>query len=539
MKRFVSLILVAVILLSCCSCSVKGSGKSISYPISASPSTLDPQFAKEIEAQLIINNIFEGLVRLNPKGKIIPGIAEDWDISSDKLTYTFELKEGTEWFCPSAIKNEFGKDFYDHFSNVKVTAHDFVFAFRRAVLPETQSANAYRLFVIKNAAKVNAGEYGASLLGVTAVDDYTLKIELEEPCDDFLERLTESVFMPCNEEFFKKMNGRYGLSHKHILCNGPFYVSSWDSETSLTIKNNKYYAGEQEVYPATVVFSYDSSDTSVADKIATGSASAALLPPDIPTPKDSSVLKTINNAVFGFYFNCSDPVLSNTDIRLALCTSMDRSLFEGVDDLEMQSGLVPQSCYTGNFVYRDAVGSQTFEHVQDNEKAKEHWQNGLSALNKSSVSLTVLCPEWMDSAVRKQLQIWQQVLGIGIGITIETMDARSIKSAVESGDYQIALTDIESSYTNTADFLSSFTSGGIFRFTSPEYVNLIDNILSAESNEEALENCYFAENLLLQNATCYPLYSRSSRFVVAKDVEGIYMPGAENTVCFMGALRHD
>ncbi len=539
MKRFVSLILVAVILLCCSSCSVKGSGKSISYPISASPSTLDPQFAKDVESQLIINNIFEGLVRLDSKGKVIPGIAENWKISSDKLTYTFNLKNDTEWFCPSAIKSEFGKEFYDYCSNAKVTAHDFVFAFRRAVMPETQSANAYRLFVIKNATKVNAGEYGESLLGVTAVDDFTLKVTLEEPCDDFIERLTESVFMPCNEVFFKKMNGRYGLSNRHILCNGPFYVSSWSSETSLTIKNNKYYAGEQDVYPATVVFTYDSNNSSVADKVASGSASAALLPPDIPTPEDSSVLKTINNAVFGFFFNCSDPVLSNLDIRLALCTSMDRSLFAGNDNAQPQSGFVPQSCYAGGFVYRDAVGSQTFEHPHNYEKAKAHWQSGLSQLNKSSVTLTVLCPEWMDSAVRQQLQIWQQVLGIGIGITVETMDAQSIKSAVASGNYQIALTDIESSYTNAADFLSSFTNGGIFRFTSPEYVNLVDNILSAETNEEALENCYYAENLLLENATCYPLFARSSRFVVAKDVEGIYMPEAENTVCFIGALRHD
>lgn len=539
MKRVVSLILVAVVLLCCSSCSVKGSGKSISYPISASPSTLDPQFAKDVESQLIINNIFEGLVRLDAEGKVIPGIAEDWKISSDKLTYTFNLKNNTEWFCPSAIKSEFGKEFYDYCSSAKVTAHDFVFAFRRAVMPETQSANAYRLFVIKNATKVNAGEYGESLLGVTAVDDFTLKVTLEEPCDDFIERLTESVFMPCNETFFKKMNGRYGLSNRHILCNGPFYVSSWSTETSLTIKNNKYYAGKQDVYPATVVFTYDSNNSSVADKVASGSASAALLPPDIPTPEDSSVLKTINNAVFGFFFNCSDPVLNNLDIRLALCTSMDRSLFAGNDNTQPQSGFVPQSCYAGGFVYRDAVGSQTFEHTRDNEKARAHWQNGLSQLNKSSVTLTVLCPEWMDAAVRQQLQIWQQVLGIGIGITIETMDAQSIKSAVASGNYQIALTDIESSYTNTADFLSSFTNGGIFRFTSPEYVNLVDNILSAETNEEALENCYYAENLLLENATCYPLFARSSRFVVAKDVEGIYMPGAENTVCFIGALRHD
>ena len=539
MKRFIALTLVAVIMLSCCSCTVKGSGKSIAYPISASPSTLDPQFAKDIEAQMIINNIFEGLVRLDSEGNVVSGIAEDWDISDDELTYTFHLKDNTEWFCPASIQNEFGKEFFEHFSNITVTAHDFVFAFRRAVLPETQSANAYKLFPIKNAVQVNSGAYGPSLLGVTAVDDYTLKIELEEPVEDFLERLTESVFMPCNQDFFEATNGRYGLSNRHILCNGPFYISSWNTETSLTIKNNKYYSGEQDVYPATVVFSYDPDNSSVAKKISSGSASAALLPPDVATPEKSTVVKTINNATFGFFFNCSDAVMSNANIRFALCSSMDRSLFGVTDNAAPQSGIVPMNCTVGSFNYREAVGSQTYDFAHDNEAAKEYWQTGLAELGRGTVSLTVLCPEWMDSAVRQQLQIWQQVLGVSIGITIETKSAQEISAAVTSGNYQIALTDIESDYNNTADFLSSFTNGGVFRFTPPGYVNVIDNIFSADTHEKMLEECFAAETLLLSNAVCYPLYSRSSRFVISEEVEGIYMPGAENTVCFIGALRHD
>ena len=207
MKRLISVLMAVVLLLLCPSCTKKGSGKSISYPLSASPSTLDPQFAGELNAQIVINNTFEGLVRYGSDGKIIPGIAEEWSISPDGKTYTFTLKEGTEWFCPTVLKSEFGSDFYKRFSSEKVTAHDFVFAFQRAVLPETKSPNAHRLFVIENASEVYSGIYSENLLGVSAPDDHTLIIKLNEKCDDFLERLTESVFMPCNKDFFNAMNG--------------------------------------------------------------------------------------------------------------------------------------------------------------------------------------------------------------------------------------------------------------------------------------------------------------------------------------------
>ena len=197
MRRLISAVTAVILLLMCSSCTPKGSGKSIAYPLSASPSTLDPQFANDTNAMVVINNTFEGLVRFDEDGEIIPGIAESWSISPDGKTYTFKLKEGTEWFCPTALKSEFGEDFYKRFSSEKITAHDFVFAFQRAVMPETGSPNAHRLFVIENAYEVFYNNYSENLLGVTAPDDHTLVIKLTEKTDGFLERLTESVFMPC------------------------------------------------------------------------------------------------------------------------------------------------------------------------------------------------------------------------------------------------------------------------------------------------------------------------------------------------------
>ena len=528
-----------VLVISLASCS-GGDNKAISYSLSASPVTLDPQFAADTNAHLIINNTFEGLVRLSPEGEIIPGIAESWNISADGLTYTFSLKQGTEWYCPSALKNEFGSEFYNKFSAEKVTARDFVFAMQRAVSPETNSPSAHRLFVVENAVEIHSGNADVSSLGVSAPQDYTLIIKLREPCEDFLERLTESAFMPCNEDFFNTMNGRYGLTHRHILCNGPFYVSMWDKENSLSIRKNKYYSGKQKVLPSSVNFSFDYDAQNIASKISSAATSAGILPPDCETPENTVVIKENQNSVFGFVFNCADSYLSNTNLRLALCSSIDRNLFtETTGSSVLMSGFVPQSCTFGASSYRDAVGTQTPHIVTDNNAAAYHWQSALSELAVSKVSLTVLCPDWMDTAVRRQLQIWQQTMGIGLAITIETKTPDEIRSAVNSGNFQIALSGIESPYGSAVDFLASLRGGNVFRFNTEDYGKIIDRLLVVEDENELLRGCFTAENYLLQNAVCFPLYCRSSRFVAHGETEGISIINSESSVSFIGVKRFD
>ena len=525
---------------SLASCSDDGAGGSISYALDASPSTLDPQYAGDTSAQIVINNIFEGLVRVSGDGEILPGIAESWEISPDGLTYTFRLKQDTKWKCPTAIKKEFGEEFYNKFNVASVTAHDFVFSMQRAVSPEINSPLAHRLFAIANATEIYSGELDASLLGVTAADDYTLVITLREKCDDMLQRLSESVFMPCNKDFYEAMNGRYGLTYKHILCNGPFYITAWDSSSQLIIRKNSEYVKADEVMPASVVFSFVSDLKNIVNKLEAQALSAALLPPDCKTPENTVVSKKDENSVYGFIFNCSDSSLKNANLRKALCSSINRSLFEFESiNGTAQTGFVPKSCSAGSLNYRTAVGSQTPEIVYDKDAAVSLWNTGLSELGASKVSITVLCPESLDSAVRRQLQIWQQVMGVSLAITIENATADEITEAVSKGNYQLALSGIESEYESAVDFFASLENGGVFRFKSEDYGMIVDRLLQVEEDSELLGGCFTAENFILQQGICYPLCSRSSRFVTAEDVEGITINGSENTVSFIGAKRYD
>ena len=540
MKRFLSLALAIIMIFSLASCSDDGAGGSISYALDASPSTLDPQYAGDTSAQIVINNIFEGLIRVSGDGEILPGIAESWSISPDGLTYTFKLKRDTKWKCPNAIKKEFGEEFYNKFNVAPITAHDFVFAMQRAVSPEINSSLAHRLFAIVNATEIYSGKLDVSSLGVSAPDDYTLVINLREKCADMLQRLSEGVFMPCNKDFYEAMNGRYGLTYKHILCNGPFYVTSWDSSSQLIIRKNSEYVKVNEVIPSSVVFSFISDLKTVVNKLEVQAISAALLPPDCRTPENTVVSKEDANSVYGFIFNCSDSNLKNANIRKALCASINRGLYEfdGINGTA-QSGFVPKSCSAGSLNYRAAVGSQTPEIVYDKDSATKLWNAGLSELGISKVNITVLCPEVLDSAVRRQLQIWQQAMGVSLAITIENASAEEITEAVSKGDYQIALSGIESEYESAVDFFASLEKGGVFRFKSEEFGMIIDRLLQVEEDSELLGGCFTAENFILQQGICYPLCSRSSRFVTAEDIEGITINGSENTVSFIGAKRYD
>lgn len=540
MKKILCLFLCACFIFLFSSCSERGAEKNISYPLNNSPVTLDPQFAADTAAQVVINNTFEGLVRLDENGEIIPGIAESWSVSPDNLTYTFKLKSDTEWYCPGTLKKEFGDEFYEKFSSEKVTANDFVFACRRAVTLREGSTHAHRLFPIENASEVFAGTLSADKLGVTAPDDNTLVIKLETECPDFLSRLTECEFMPCNEVFFNRMGGRYGLSAKHILCNGPFYVSAWDTEASLTIKANKYYAGEQKVLPNSVVFTFDPDPASVAKKLSSASYTAALLSPDYPQPEETQTVFESKNATFGYCFNCADKYLSNFNLRMALCLVIDRNLYLPVEGMAVpQSGFIPENCVAGSVPYRAAAAGQTPHVEYDGAQAAVHWKTALEELELKKLSLTVLCPEWMEAAVRKQLQGWQKYLGIGLGVTVEVKEPDEIRSAVESGNYQIALTDVISEYDNAVDFIASFNDGGIFRFNGAEYNAITEKLLMTDSEDQLLGGCFTAETYILQQGICYPLYSRESRFVISSDAADIFFGGSENKVCFISAKRYD
>ena len=142
MKKSLAIVLIISFLITLCGCSL-GSGNlgTLELEMNSTPKKLDPLLANSLSEKQIVSALFEGLIRLSEKGEILPASAEKYEISDDRMTYTFHLRDGLSW----SDKKE-------------LCAEDFVFGMRRAVSPETGSLYSSQLIGITNAEEIINGE---------------------------------------------------------------------------------------------------------------------------------------------------------------------------------------------------------------------------------------------------------------------------------------------------------------------------------------------------------------------------------------------
>ena len=144
-RRVLCALLAAVFVLSLAGC---GSGSaSFTWFVDTIPSNLDPQVASTASDVIACENLYSGLVRKDASGKLVPALAERWEVSPDRRTYTFTLKSGLTYAATKGAATDYA-----------ITAEDFVFAFRRMFRADTASPYAVEFSPIENSAAVLAGQ---------------------------------------------------------------------------------------------------------------------------------------------------------------------------------------------------------------------------------------------------------------------------------------------------------------------------------------------------------------------------------------------
>ena len=214
--RLAAAVLTALLFLTLTGC---GSGSnSFTWFVDTIPANLDPQVASAASDVIACENLYSGLVRKDPDGQLEPALCERWEVSADRKTYTFYLKDGLTYTAAKGTA-----------ADCAITAEDFVFAFRRMFRAATNSPYAVEFSALENSAEVLAGQLPESFLGVSASGPLTLVFRLSSPDENFLSKLTLPGAMPCDEEFFNSTRGTYGLTAKTTLSSGPFYLYNWTS----------------------------------------------------------------------------------------------------------------------------------------------------------------------------------------------------------------------------------------------------------------------------------------------------------------------
>ncbi len=503
--------------------------------------SLDPQQATDGTSFEVIADYTDGLMQMDADGQVVNALAADYDLSEDGLTYTFYIREDANWS-----------------NGTPVTAADFVFAWQRAVDPDVASEYSYMLSdigQIKNAAEIIAGELDKSELGVTAVDDKTLQVELNVPVSYFLSLMYFPTYYPVNEEFFNSCGDTFATSPETVLSNGAFVLDSYEPAATAfhLTKNETYYNADSVSLPG-ISYQVIQDSQQALMSYQTGALDTTLVNGEqVDQVKDDPEFMAIGAGYLWYVSPNMDgvPELENLNIRMALTMAINRdSITEDVlkDGSASTYTAVPMDFATGPDGSDFSEDQTLFADVcaYDTDKALEYWNAGLEELGVSEITLDMVVDA--DDAPQKVAQVlkeqWETTLpGFTVNLTIEPKKQRV--QDMQDGNFELGLTRWGPDYADPMTYLGMWITGNSNNYglwSNEEYDAIIDECTTGDLCTDAQgrwERLYDAERIVMEEAVIFPLYTQCNAEMLSSKVTGIeFHPVALNRV-YKNAVKAD
>lgn len=495
--------------------------------------SLDPQQATDGTSFEVMANYTDGLTQMDDSGAAIAAVAESWETSDDGLTWTFHLRKDAKWS-----------------NGTPVTAKDFVFGWQRAVDPDVASEYAYMLSDIgqvKNAAEIIGGTKDKSELGVTAVDDNTLQVELNAPVSYFLSLMYFPTFYPVNEEFFNTCPDTYGTSPETTLSDGAFVLDSYEpAATEIHLTKNADYYDADKIKLAGIDYQVIQDSQQALLSYQSGDLDLTLLNGDqVDQVQDDPAFKAVGAGYLWYVTpNISAvPELANDNIRKALTFAIDRTaICEDVlkDGSKPTYTAVPMDFAAGPDGSDFSADQTKFQDVcaDDTAKAAEYWQKGLDELGITSLTLDMVvdaddAPQKVATVLQEQ---WQTALpGLTINLTVEPKKQRV--QDLQDGNYQLGLTRWGPDYADPMTYLGMWTTGCSNNYglwSSTDYDDIIAKCTTGElatDPEGRWSAMYDAEKIVMDQSVIFPLYTQCNAEMLSTNVTGVaFHPVALNRV---------
>ena len=513
--------------------SAAASGDDLNVMLETPVQSLDPQQATDGTSFEVIADYTDGLMQMDSDGQAVPAIAESYELSDDGLTYTFHLRTDAKWS-----------------NGTPVTAADFVFAWQRAVDPAVASEYAYMLSDIgqvKNAAEIIAGEKDKSELGVTAVDDNTLKVELNVPVSYFLSLMYFPTFYPVNEEFFNSCGDTFGTSPETVLSNGAYVLDDYQpAATAFHLTKNADYYDADRVKLAGLNYQVIQDSQQALMSYQNGDLDITLVNGEqVDQVKDDPEFKTIG-AGYLWYVSpnmSAVPELNNQNIRMALTMAIDR---DAITNDVLKDGSLPT--YTA-VPMQFAAGPDGSDFSEDQtkfsdvcafdaEKAADYWKKGLEELGETEMTFEMIvdaddAPQMVAQVLQEQ---WQQALpGLTVSIKVEPKKQRV--QDMQDGNFQLALTRWGPDYADPMTYLGMWitdNSNNYGLWSDADYDAIIAECTTGDLCTDAegrWAKMYDAEKIVMDQAVIFPLYTQSNAQMQSSKVTGIdFHPVALNRV---------
>jgi oligopeptide transport system substrate-binding protein len=490
------------------------------------PPSLDPAAAQDNNSFTVLAAVLEGLTRLDENAQVQPGVAKDWTVSEDGKTYTFTLREDAKWS-----------------NGEPVTAYDFEFAWKRVLDPnaEVPAPYAYQLYYLKNGQAYNEGKADVGEVGVKALDERTLQVELENPTAYFLKLTAFVTYYPVHQATVEA-NPAWAAEAETFVSNGPFVLKEWNHNESIVLaKNDAYYAKDeiklQEVRmvmieeASTELNMFEVGDLDWAGR-PLGQIPVDLIPKLKDDPGANLTIKPIASSYY-YVFNTTAEPFNNVKVRKALSMAIDRQmLVEEVTKGGQEPAYGMVAGVTGvEKPYREEFDDRQF-FQEDYDAAKQLLAEGLAELGLSSFPEATLIYNEGEGHMKLATAItdmWRQ--NLGIEVKIESQEFGVLLNNRMNLNYQIARAGWGADYDDPMTFIDLFTSfsgNNDTGWKNAQYDELVAKANAEQDPAQRMAYIQQAETILMDEMVILPIYYYTAIWMQKDYVKNVIIDYAGN-----------
>ncbi|PVZ84826.1 oligopeptide ABC transporter substrate-binding protein OppA [Serratia sp. S1B] len=482
------------------------------------PASLDPIKAVGLPEAQVARDLFEGLVNQDAQGNIIPGVAVSWQ-TNDNQTYIFTLRKDARWSNGDVV-----------------TAKDFVYSWQRLVDPKNTSPFAWfaQLAGIQNAEEIIAGKMPVDKLGVVAVDDHTLKVQLNKPVPYFPSLTANFSLFPVPKSIVEKYGSDW-TKVGNLVGNGAFKLQDRVVNEKLVLVPNEHYWDHAQTVLTKVTFVPINQESNATKRYLAGDID---ITESFPKTMYQKLLKDIPGQVYtpdqlGTYyyaFNTQRAPTNDVRVRKALSYAIDRQI---IAEKVLGTGEKPAYRFTPDVTagfkpQANLLQQQTQEEL--NVQAKALMQAaGYGPNNPLKLTLLYNTSESHQKIAIAIASMWKKTLGVDV--QLQNQEWKTYIDSRNTGNFDVIRASWVGDYNEASTFLSLLTSshsGNIAKFKNQQYDQLLEQA-SRETNPTLLTADYNkAEQMIAEEAPIAPIYQYTNGRLIKPWVKGYPITNPED-----------
>ncbi len=478
--------------------------------------TLDPQLNQDTSGFHVIRDLFEGLLSQDAKGDLVPGVAVRYAASENNTVYTFTLREDARWSNGDAV-----------------TAHDFVYAWRRAVDPATASPYGWyvELTQMVNAGEILAGRKMPAELGVRAVDDRTLEVRLSKPVPYFAAMTTYATLFPVHAATVETHGAKW-TAPGNMVSNGAYVLREVVlNEYHTRVKNPLYWGADNVIIDKVTGLVVNDVNQALTRYRAGELDHLEPLPPgQYPAlkeelPDEARSVPRLCSYYYAFnHTESGNPALRDVRVRRALGMAVDRDVI--VDRL-LKGGQWPAYNFThlktAGFAMPDIAYAGLSQSERDAEAKRLFGEAGVGDLTLRLIYNTSESHKQIATVIG---QMWKQKLGVRI--TLANFEWKTYLNIRKNREFDVARSAWCGDYNEASTFLDLLTTGHGANdggYSNPK----VDELMGASKTVENPGRIYAeVEKILAEDMAVIPIYHYANTFLLSADIKGWPYENVEN-----------